>query len=243
MFLLRSFSQKAVAVLKSETTSSQKLPLFEESEKARLFTSCVSSLPPKYYNGHKKLRSLSKLIFPAFVLAFILFSNRLIRYNAILGYEALLRSNNAHDDGANSYNVTTERPISISAPPWASFPVGAISLHRDGWKFTCSSNKDSDHDCKFAFNADWKTYWQSADDARGHSADIDLGRQVNVHSVAVKTAWSSPNLPSISGSVRGHRIEVAAEKGSWELVALGTWRDSAGGEDIFQRLHHLNRAY
>ena len=230
MFTLRRFFYKAVTLPESGTAPNQKLLLFEDSEKARLLTGYFPSLPPKHYTRHEKLQFVRRLLLLVFAFAFALFSGQSVRDYATLAHKALLRSNNAHDHVACSYNVSTDKPISISAPPWAGIPVGAEPLSRDGWDFKCSSSKDSDHDCKLAFDGKPKTYWQSADDARGHSVEIDLKNKVNVHSLAVK-----PTLfyQTIGGSVRKHWVEVATEKGSWDLVALGTWRDSDGGKHIF----------
>ncbi|MCJ1334029.1 hypothetical protein MMC10_010736 [Thelotrema lepadinum] len=229
MFTLRRFSHKGVTLPESEATYDQKLPLIEDSEKARLFIDCVPSLPPKHRTKHKKLRFVSKLLFLvfAFAFAFTVFSGQSIKDYATLGYKALLRSNKAHDHVACSNNVSTNRPISIAAPPWKEAPIGAEILSRNDWGFKCSSSKDSDHNCTFAFDGDDDTYWQSADDTRGHSVEIDLRRKVNVHSLAMRPALSDDD---IGGSVRQHQVEVATERGSWNLVASGTWRDSAGGE-------------
>ena len=230
MFTLLRFFHKGATLPESDTASDQKLPLFEDSEKTRILTGYVPLLPPKHCIKHKKLDFFSKLLLLVFTFAFAFFSSQSIRDYATLGYKALLRSNNGHDHAACKDNVSTDKPISISAPPWAGSPIGAELLSRNGWDFKCSSSKDSDHDCKLAFDDDEDSFWQSADDARGHSVEIDLKRKVNVHSLAVK-----PTLlfQTIGGSVQKHRVEVATEKGSWDLVALGTWRDSDGGEHFF----------
>lgn len=227
-FTLRHFFQKAVTLSESEAAFDQKLLRFEDSEKARLHTDYV---PPKHCTKHRKLRFTSKLLLLVFAFAFAWISGPSTRDYAALGRKALLLwSKNAHDHVSCSYNVSTDKPISISAPPWAGSPVGAELLSRDGWDFKCSSSKDNDHDCKLAFDGDEDTYWQSADDARGHSIEIDLKHKVNVHSLAVKPTLE---FQTIGGSVRKHRVEVATEQGTWDLVALGTWRDSDGGEHVF----------
>ncbi|KAL9036968.1 MAG: hypothetical protein Q9214_005902, partial [Letrouitia sp. 1 TL-2023] len=216
VFTLRRFFHKVVTLPESETASDQKLPLFEDSEKARLLAGYVPSLSSKHCTKHRELHFVSKLLLLIFAFAFALFFGQSIRDYATLGYKALLRSNNAHDHVACSYNVSTDKPIYISAPPWKGPPVGAELLNRAGWDFKCSSSKDSDHDCKFAFDDNEKTYWQSVDDARGHSVEVDLKRKVNVHSLAVKPTL---DFQVIGGSVRKHRVEVATEEGSWDLVA------------------------
>lgn len=225
-FTLRHFFQKAVTLQELEATLDQKLLRFEDSEKARLHTGYVS---PKDCTKYKKLRFVSKLLLLVFVFAFAWISGLSTRDYATLGRKILLWSKNAHDHVSCSYNVSTDKPISISAPPWAGSPVGAELLSHDGWDFKCSSSKDNDHDCKLAFDGDEDTYWQSADDALGHSVEIDLKRKVNVHSLAVKP---TREFQTVGGSVRKHRVEVATEEGTWDLVALGTWRDSDGGERV-----------
>lgn len=230
LFTLRRFFHKAVTLPESEAASDQKPLLFEDSEKARLLTDYVPSLSPKHCTKHKKLRFVSKLLLLVFAFAFALFSGQSTRDYATLGRKALLWGKNTHDHVSCSDDGSMDKPISISAPPWEGSPVGAEILGRDGWDFKCSSNKDSEHDCKLAFDDDEDTYWQSADDARGHTVEIDLKRKVNVHSLAVKPTLT---LDTIGSSVRKHRVEIATEKGAWDLVALGTWRESDGGEHIF----------
>ena len=223
---LRHFFQKAETLPELEATCDQKLLLFEDSEKARLHTGYV---PPKHCTKYKKLRFVSKLLLLGFAFAFAWISGLSTRDYASLGRKVLLWSKNAHNHVSCGYNVSTDKPISISAPPWAGSPVGAKLFSRDGWDLKCSSSKDNDHDCKLAFDGDENTYWQSADDALGHSVEIDLKRKVNVHSLAAKP---TREFQTIGGSVREHRVEVATEEGIWELVALGTWRDSDGGEHV-----------
>ena len=234
MFSLRRFLYKAVTLPESGTASDQKLPLFEDTEKAKLLTGYVPSLLSTHCTKHTKLRHASKRLLLIFVFAFAFFSGQSIKDYATLKYKTLLGSNNAHDHVTCSYNASTDKPVSISAPPWAGSPVGADLLSRDGWNFKCSSSKEG-HDCKLAFDNDNKTYWQSADDARGHSVEINLTRKFNVHSLAVMPVAVKPTLlfEPVGGSVRKHRVEVATEQGSWDLVALGTWRDSDGGEHTF----------
>lgn len=225
-FTLRHFFHKAVTLPELEATFDQKLLLFEDSEKARLHKDYV---PPKHHTKYKELRFVSKLLLLVFAFAFAWISGLATRDYAALGRKVLLWSNNAHDHVSCSKIVSTDKPISISAPPWAGSPVGAKILGRDGWDFKCSSSKDNDHDCKLAFDGDEGTYWQSADDALGHSVEIDLKRKVNLHSLAVKPTLE---FRTVGGSVRKHRVEAASEEGKWELVALGTWRDSDGGEHV-----------
>ena len=215
MFALRRFSHKVVTLQESKTASNRKLPLFEDSEKARLLTGYFPSRPPKHSTKHKKLCFVSKLLLLVVTVAFAFYYGQSIRDYATLGYKALLRSNNALDHVACGHNISTDRSISTSASPWAGPPVGAKLLNRTGWDTKCSSSKDSGHDCKFAFDDDDK-YWQSANDPRDHWVEIDLNRSVIMHSLAVK-----PSLlyKHIGGSVRKHRVEIAAKKGSWDLVA------------------------
>ena len=226
MFTFRCFSHKAVTLSESPTTSDRKPPLFEDSEKARLLADYASPLPPKWGANYKRLPFVSKVFLLVSGFALVFLSGRAVKYYAPLGYHALLRNYNAHDYGDYTYEVNVDRPISISARPWAGDPVGAQILKRDDWNVKCSSIKNSQNDCKLAFNSDPKSFWQSADNERGHWVEVDLGRKFNVHSLAVKPIlkWRS-----IGGSVWEHRVELASERGSWDLVALGTWRNNELG--------------
>jgi hypothetical protein len=230
MFILRRFFHKAVATSESDTASDEKLPLFEDSEKAKHAIGCAPSPPSKSWTKHKKLPLVIKLPFLIFAFAFTLLSGQSIINYATLGYNAFLRSSKAYDHVACSQKFSVDEPISIAAPPIAALPVGAKLLDRNGWELKCSSSMDEAHDCGHAIYSGVNlTYWQSANVTPGavHWIVIDLKKKSNVHSLAV-----TPGPKSIGGSVRKHRVEVATEKGIWDLVALGTWRDSGGGKHI-----------
>jgi hypothetical protein len=243
LFILRRFFHKAVATSESDTASDEKLPLFEDSEKAKHVIGYAPSPPSKSWTKHKKLPLVIKLLFLIFAFAFTLLSGQSIINYATLGYNAFLRSSKAYYHVACSQKVSVDEPISIAAPPIAALPVGAKLLDRNGWEPKCSSSsKDKAHDCGLAIDSEGDlTYWQSANVTPGdvHWIVIDLKKKSNVHSLAV-----TPGPKSIGGSVRKHRVEVATEKGIWDLVALGTWRDSGGGKHIsIQYWRHESREY
>ena len=120
----------------------------------------------------------------------------------------------------------------IAAPPVNTSPVEARTLDRAGWAVRCSSSSDDKtHDCALAIDSEGdRTYWQSGvlnSAGEGHWIIIDLKNRHNVHSLAMRPsqdAWKS------GGSVWKHRVEIAVEEGKWDLVALGSWTDDAGGK-------------
>lgn len=189
----------------------EKAALFEDSEKAK------GADHVRKHSG-RKLGAIRTGFVLFFTLVITLFFGPSIRNHAFLAYKALLGNERPGYHGGKS--------ISISAGPWEAAPVDAQRLSRDGWGVKCSTSRDVDHDCKFAFDGNLETYWQSADDSH-HLVEIDLKQEFNVHSLAVATNFKANK---IGGSVQKHRVEVAAEEGEWELVALGTWRDDYGGE-------------
>jgi hypothetical protein len=226
MFIL-PFFHKAVAISESDTASDGKLPLFEDSEKAKHVMGYVLPSPPSKSSATRRtLPFVIKLLLLIFAFAFTLFSGRSIINYTTLGYNAFLRSGKAHDHVVCSQEVTVDEPSSMGASPITELPVTARLLDRSGWAPpTCSSSKDIAHNCTLAIDAKGDvTYWQSADDPTGgvHWIVIDLKEKAKVHSLAMRTI---PDFNQIGGSVRKHRVETATEKGNWDLVSLGTWRN------------------
>jgi hypothetical protein len=233
MFILRRFFHKAVAISESDTASDTKnLPLFEDSEKAKLVTGYVPSPPSKSWTQRWKLPFAIKLFFLIFAFVFTFFSGQSIKNYASLGYNALLRSGKAHDHAGCNQEIIADEPISVAAPPITASPIGATLLDRTGWAPTCSSSMNKAHDCSLAIDSQGdNTDWRSANvpSGAGHWIVIDLQKTYNVHSLAMRPSQGWKNN---GGSVQKHLVEIATEKGNWDLVALGTWGDSGGGRHI-----------
>lgn len=226
MFIVRRFFYKPITRRESDTAPKQKRLLIDEPE--NFLEDNFPSTPSKHFTDSRELRFVGKLLLLVVALSFALFSGQSVKNYVTFGLQALLRSN-THEYVPCSHPVSTDKPISVSAAsPWKGSPVGAkplTSKEGGGWNFNCSSS-DPAHNCSLAFDGDEKTYWQSGSSTRDHSLTIDLKSRVNITSLAVKPAQLKPP----GGSVRKHRVEVATQDGSWELVALGTWRESPGGE-------------
>ena len=233
MFILRRFFHKAVAISESNTASDTKnLPLFEDMEKSKLVIGYVPSSPSKSRTKRSKQPYAIKLFVLIFVFAFTLLSRQSIKNYATLGYNTFLRSSKTHDHAECNQEVMVDEPISIAAPPITAPPVGAKLLDRNGWEPTCSSSMDKAHNCGLAIDSKGDdTDWQSANvsSGAGHWIVIDLKTKSNVHSLAMRP---SQEWQENGGSVRKHLVEIATEKGNWDLVALGTWRDNGGGKHV-----------
>ena len=232
MSILRRFFPKAVANSDSNSASDEDLPLFEKSEKTNHVIGHVPSPRSKSWVRNRKLPFAIKLLVLTFVFAFTLFSGQSIINYATLEYNAILRSSKAHDHVACSQSASVDEPISIAAPPFEGDPVGAkLLLNRNDWKPTCSSNTN---DCQKTIDKQGsKTVWQS-ENGGSHSVEIELEKQYKVHSFVMRP---SPKWEENGGSVQKHRVEIAKDKaakdkGEWDLVALGTWRDDGEGRHI-----------